>query len=530
MTSRDFCFPGRSAVLASNAMCATSHPLASEAAIGVLRRGGNAVDAAVTAAAVLGVVEPAMTGIGGDCFAIIAKPGKPLIGLNGSGRAPQGLTAAMLRAQGFKQMPEESPHAVTIPCAIDAWAKLLDGHGTISLADALAPAIKLAEDGAPVHQRVAQDWADNTDRLNRDPGAKALYTRNGEPYRFGDMHRLPRLAKTMRAIAANGRDEFYQGPTAESMVNHLRSLGGTHTLDDFASASADWVNPVVQPYRGTEVAQLPPNTHGIIVQLILNILQEFDIAQLDPLSPERFHLELEAARNAYHYRDALIADADHMRVSVADILSKRVAQKLAGEIDPKKRARDLSPVAIPPGSDTIYLTVVDQNRMAVSFINSIYHAFGTRIADPASGVLYHSRGACFVLEEGHPNCVAPGKRPLHTIIPGMVVAKDRPTLSFGVMGGAYQPTGQAHVLSNIFDFGMDVQSAIDFPRVFWEDGRIGCEPTVPEATRKGLASMGHDVYAVTRPWGGGQAIAIDWERGTLTGGSDPRKDGLALGF
>ena len=528
MTSRDFQIPGRSPVLAASAMCATSHPLASEAAIGVLRRGGNAVDAAITAAAVLAVVEPAMTGIAGDCFAIIAKPGRPLIGINGSGRAPAGIDAERLRAEGGS-IAEESPAAITVPGAIDAWDRLLAAHGTISLGEALQPAIVLAEQGAPVHPRVALDWSDHVERLNLNPGARALYTKDGKAFEIGDRHRQPQLAETMRLIAEQGRDAFYCGEIAQRTVAFLQALGGVHTMADFAACAADWVEPVVRPYRGIEIAELPPNTQGVTVQLILGILEQFDLAALAHDSAERFHLELEAARSAYRFRDAFIADAAAMSVSVDQLLDKGLARQLASKITPGQRTGDLGPVRL-DGSDTVYLTVVDRDWMAVSFINSIYHAFGSRIADPETGLLFHSRGSCFVLDEGHPNCIAPNKRPMHTIIPGMALRNGRADLSFGVMGAAFQPIGQAHVVSNVYDYGMDIQAAIDHPRMFWKEGKIAAERDVSEATLRALADYGHDVGPAVRPWGGGQGIMLDWERGVLIGGSDPRKDGLAIGF
>ncbi|MBZ0216872.1 MAG: gamma-glutamyltransferase, partial [Fimbriimonadaceae bacterium] len=356
------------------------------------------------------------------------------------------------------------------------------------------------------------------------------YLRDDNPPQTGEIHRLPVLAKTLRAIAAKGRDGFYLGKNAAAMTDTLRKLGGAHTEEDFANVKSDWVDPVLNPYHGTEVAEIPPNTHGITAQLILNILENFDLAALDPHGAARYHIELEAARIAYGFRDAFIADPDYMQVNVEDFLSKDMARNLAGKIDTAKRTDDFGPASIPKGSDTIYLTVVDANWNAISFINSLYSAFGSGITDPTTGVLFHCRGTGFSTDPTHPNFIGPGKRPFHTIIPSMALRDGKTDLSFAVMGGAYQPAGQAHMLSNIYDHGMDIQQAIDHPRIFWEGHRIGVERGVSEPTRRALAALGHDLYECQVPWGGAQGIRMDWERGVLIGGSDARKDGCAIGF
>ena len=530
MSGRDFHLPGRSPVYAANAMCATSHPLATEAAITVLRGGGNAVDAAVTAAAVLAVAEPAMTGIGGDCFVLLKRRDEPPVGLNGSGRAPAAADLQWFRDQGLDQIDPFSAHAVTVPGAVDAWDRLLAEYGTVGLDAALAPAIRLAEEGHVVTPRVALDWRRGAEGLTKSPDTREIYLKDGEPYRAGDRHRVPALAATLTTIAEKGRDAFYSGEIAEAMVRHLKSLGGLHTLDDFAETRATWVEPVINPYRGVDVAELPPNTQGITAQLMLNILEHFDLAALDPLGADRLHLEMEAARSAYRFRDRMIADPEAMRVGVADILDKRLARSLASHIDMERRSDDLGPVRIPAGSDTIYLSVVDSDRTAVSFINSIFHPWGSRICDPRTGILYHNRGSAFSLDPDHPNRIAPKKRPMHTIIPAMALRGGRADLAFGVMGRAYQPVGHVHVATNVYDYGMDIQQAIDAPRLFFEGGRLGVERGVPEKVRAALAAKGHEVFVVDLPWGGGQGVMLDWERGVLIGGSDPRKDGCALGF
>jgi len=527
---RDFQRPGRSPVYATNSMAASSHPLASQAAIDIMRSGGNAVDGAIAAAAVLAVVEPAMTGLGGDCFAILARPGAPLVGINGSGRAPAGADPQPLHDKGLTAIPENDPVSVTLPGAVDAWDRLLNAYGTMGLDTVLRPAIRYAEEGFAVAPRVAADWALFEQRLSTEKATRDIYLRDGKAPQTGDIHRLPTLAKTLRTIAKKGRDGFYLGENGAAMAATLRKRGGVHTAEDFANVEADWVDPVVNPYRGTDIAELPPNGVGVTAQLILNILEHFDLAALDPFGPERFHLQLEAARSAYRFRDTYIADPGHMQIDPGDLLSKDLARALAARIDPDRRADDLGPVSLPAGSDTIYLTVVDATWNAVSFINSIYHPFGSRITDPQTGILFHCRGACFSLDPDHANILGPNKRPLHTIIPGMALRDDRTQLSFGVMGGAFQPMGQALVLSNLYDYGMDIQQAIDHPRIFWEGGQIGFERELPEKTRDGLIARGHELGECSLPWGGGQGIVLDWERGVLAGGSDARKDGCAIGF
>lgn len=528
--SRDFQLPGRSPVYATNGMAATSHPLATEAAVNAMRRGGNAIDAAITAAAVLAVVEPAMTGIGGDCFAIYAEAGKPLVGINGAGRAPAATDLQWFLDQGLDEVPVNSPQAVTIPGAVDAWDRLLKDHGTISLGDALQPAIRFAEEGFAVAPRVAYDWAKNAGDLLGDAGSSAIYLKDGAAPVEGDIYRLPRLAKTLRVIADKGRGGFYEGETAEALVKHLRAIGGVHSLDDFAGVAADYVAPVLSNYRGIDLAEIPPPTHGVTAQILLKILEQFDLKNLDPDGGQRFHLEIEASRSAYRFRDKFIADPDYMTVSVEGLLSEQLAKDLAGKIDPDRRTADLGPVDVPGGSDTVYLTVVDSNWNAVSFINSIYKPFGSAITDPTTGVLFHSRGNCFRVDPGHPNCIGPDKRPMHTIIPAMVMRDGRAILSYGVMGAAYQPVGQIHALTNVFDFGMDIQQAFDHPRLFGPSGPVEYERGISVATRKDLVGRGHELNQVAAPHGGGQGIFLDWQRGVLVGGSDPRKDGAALGF
>ncbi len=528
---RDLQLPGRSAVYATEGMAATSHPMATAAAIDMLRRGGNAVDAAVAACAVQCVVEPMSTGIGGDCFVLYAPRGGPqVIGLNGSGRAPAGLSADYLRERGIDAIDLQSPHAVTVPGAVDAWTRLVGDHGSRGIDEILSYAIAYAEQGYAITPRVSVDWARNVAKLEADANASAMLLPGGRPPRAGEVHRQPALAETLKTIAAKGREGFYAGAVAEDMVAYLQSRGGTHTMDDFAAAACDYVTPISTRYGDCDMMQIPPNGQGITALLMLNILSGFDLSGLDPVGVERFHLEAEASRLAYAVRDKYVADPSQADVPVEMILSEDFAAELRGRIDPRRAMGEVGAGTGPEYRDTVYLTVVDKDRNAVSFINSLYFPFGSGLMSPKSGVVFQNRGAGFVVDPGHPNCVAPGKRPMHTIIPGMVMKDGRVRLSYGVMGGGFQPVGHVHVLTNLFDFGMDVQEAIDCPRAFHVSGTLDLERGVPAATVEGLKALGHAVAVPEMPWGGGQAIAVDWETGALAGGSDPRKDGCAIGY
>jgi gamma-glutamyltranspeptidase/glutathione hydrolase len=525
---RDFHFPGRSPVMACEGMAATSHPLATQAAIATLREGGTAADAAVTAVALLGVVEPAMTGIGGDCFCLVSKPGAPVWGYNGSGRAAAAMRTETLVAQGLRAIALDSIHAVTVPGAVEAWATILKAHGRFGLDRTLQPAIRYAADGFPVAPRVGSDWALWVEKLRGDPGAARHFLIDGRAPEIGEVMRFPALAETLRTIAAGGPRAFYEGPIAQDIAATIAARGGLVGAEDLARYRGEPVVPVVSNYRGLDVVELPPNGQGIIAQVMLNILERFDLERLDPLGPERFHLELEAARLAYGVRDEHIGDPAFMRMPVPSLVDKGFAHTLAERID---RSRRMALPALPTmRTETVYLTVVDRDRMAVSFINSLYAGFGVGIAAPSTGIMLHNRGACFMVEPGHPNTIGPGKRPLHTIIPALAMRNDRCELSFGVMGGHYQAVGHAHVIGNMVDHGMDVQGAIDAPRAFFDGDTTQVERSVPAATVAGLKGRGHDVAVRPLPLGGGQAIRIDWERGVLIGGSDPRKDGLALGY
>ncbi|SFB01678.1 gamma-glutamyltransferase 2. Threonine peptidase. MEROPS family T03 [Poseidonocella pacifica] len=524
---RDFHQPGRSAVYADNGMVATSHPLAAQAALDILKKGGNAMDAAIAGAILLGICEPQMTGIGGDCFALWSPAGSDEIhAMNGSGRAPAGSDADALRGEGHSTMPLNDARSVTIPTAIDAFCRLSEEQGKLGLEAILAPAIQYADSGVRVAPRVAFDWPNCADVLQGD--ALRHFLPAGTPPKPGTLFRAPGQAEVLRRIAASGRDAFYTGEVAEDMVSALRQLGGAHTLDDFAAARADYSDPISSHYGGIELVEHAPNGQGATAMLILNILAQFDIAAMEPFGPERAHIEAEATKLGYDARNRFLADFDYV-TRLEHMLSMDTAKKLAAQIDPKRAMAQASTVSEAIHKETIYITVVDQDRMAVSLIYSIFHGFGSGIASDRFGILFQNRGAGFSLEHGHPNELAPGKRPMHTIIPGMTRRNGAVEMAFGVMGGAYQANGHARVLTNMEDFGMYPQAALDAPRSFPDAGILTVERGYSDATRAALSEMGHHVEIPQTPIGGAQAIRLDTD-GYLEGASDPRKDGCALGY
>jgi gamma-glutamyltranspeptidase/glutathione hydrolase len=525
---RDFELPGRSPVLSTQAMVATSHPLAAQIALRMLQEGGNAADAAIAAAAALAVCEPHMCGLGGDTFALIRPAGDTrLIALNGSGRAPAGLDSATLRARGWTKIPLGSAEAVTLPGAVDAFCQLSLDWGLLGLDQVLAPAIACAEGGVPVAPRVAADWTRTQATLQG--AARRHFLHADKPPAVGDIFRAPGLAEVLRRIIRDGRAGFYEGEVAEDILATLRAAGGPHTIDDFAATRTTYEAPVSSVYRDIELVEHPPNGQGVIASLILNILSQFDLASHDPFGPDRLHLEAEASKLAYDARDRFLADADHM-TRLDHLLAEETAQKLAALIDPRRALPGPAPGAGAVHRDTVLITVVDRDGMAVSLIHSLFNAFGSGLASDRFGILLHSRGAGFTLDQGHPNEAAGGKRPLHTIIPAMLRQGGRVVMPFGVMGGAYQACGHARLVSNILDFGMDVQEAIDGPRSFAWDGALQFERGHRAGVAEALAALGHKITAPPAPIGGAQAIWIDHARGVLIGGSDPRKDGCAIGY
>jgi len=525
---RDFQKSGRSLVIAQNGICATSHPLAAQTAIAILQAGGNAVDAGVAAAMVLNICEPQMNGLGGDCFALLRPAGEHhVIGLNASGRAPASANAAALRAANMANMPDNTAEAVTMPGAVDGMLRLVADHGSMDLAQILAPGIRYADEGVPVAPRVAFDWAESASKLLG--GARDHYLITGQPLRVGDIFRAPCQAQVLRAIAANGRAGFYEGEVADDLLGSLQALGGGHTKADMAQVSADYVCPVSATYRGHELLELPPNGQGVTALLLANILSYFEFEGMDPVGAARTHILAEASKLAYDARNQFVADPAHVDDAVGYMISPETAAKLAALISPNA----ILPLPSAPlenvHKDTVYLTVVDKNRMALSLIYSIFNSFGTGLASEKFGILFHNRGSGFNLIEGHPNEYGPRKRPMHTIIPAMLRSGEN-LMPFGVMGGQYQAAGHAYFMSNIVDFGMDMQAAIDAPRSFAERGALWLETGFAPGVAQELADIGHDVKWRRGAIGGAQAIQIDTARGILIGASDPRKDGCALGY
>jgi gamma-glutamyltranspeptidase/glutathione hydrolase len=523
-------------VLGRNGMVCTSQPLASFAGAELLRAGANAVDAAVAAAAVLSVVEPFMTGIGGDCFMLIWHAGgQRLYGLNGSGRAPRAATRAALVERGYDHMPMLGMLAVTVPGAVDAWCSALERFGSRSLAEVLAPAVHYAEDGFAVSEIIAAQWGFAAGLLEQSEARRA-FTVDGRAPRLGERVRLPDLARSLRALAAGGRDEFYRGALAERIVACSRAYGGLLDAGDLADHHGEWVEPLTTDYRGYDVCELPPNGQGLTALLGLNILECFDLAALadDPASVA--HLQIEAIKLAFADRNRYIADPAQASVPVAHLLSKAYAQGRAALINRDRARQRIAPGVLPTGSDTVYLTAADAAGNVVSFINSLYLAFGSGMVAGDTGIVLQNRGYGFSLDPAHPNCIAPGKRPFHTIIPAMLFKGGRPLVSCGVMGGDMQAQGHLQVVSSLVDAGCNIQEAIDHPRFnYLEADRVALERALAARVGAELARRGHAVEdeaaAMLRGgFGGGQGIMIDPATGTYWGGSDSRKDGCAIGF
>ena len=524
MTSR-YAPPSRPPAVAGEAMAATSHPTATLAALDAMREGGNAIDAALAASAVLAVIEPHMTGIGGDCFALIAEPDGSLSALNGSGRS--GAATSLDAARGASRIEPGSGLAVTVPGAVDAWCELAE-RGRLGLGRLLAPAIRVAREGFNVSGRVAADWAGLGDYLVADEGARTHYLPGSTPPRMGERVALPALADTLERIAREGRSAFYEGEVAKEIVALVRANGGTLGEDDLAAYRCEWVEPLRRPYRDCEAVEMPPANQGVTALAMLGMLERFDVGAMDPVGADKLHLEVEAARLAYAQRDEALADPAAMTVSNDDLLLPDRLDAWARSID-MRRAR---PVAVPTrtDTDTVYLCTVDRDGRACSFINSLFTSFGSGLCTLRSGVMLQSRGAGFVLTPGHANALGSSKRPLHTLIPGMLMRDGRTLAAFGVMGGQYQAAGHAHLLTGLVDHGLDPQAALDTPRIFFEGRATVLEDGAEPSVREELARRGHDMRAPESPIGGGQAIWIDRERGALIGGSDARKDGCALGL
>jgi gamma-glutamyltranspeptidase/glutathione hydrolase len=529
---------GRSAVLARNGMVATSQPLAAQAGLRILQQGGNAIDAAVATAAALAVVEPMMTGVGGDMFAIVHTAKGELAGINGSGFSPAAANIEFFRQRKLGQIPSRGPFSVSIPGAVDGWAALLEKYGTMSFAEVLAPAIDYADNGFPVSEIISSDWNSplNEDLLADKEFARA-YTLNGKPPAHGDVFVNKGLAGTLRQIASGGRDGFYTGDVARRIVERLNQLGWPVTMDDLAFQHSDWVEPISTTYKDYRLYELPPNGQGMAALEMLNILEGEDLRALGHNSAAYLHLLVEAKRLAFADLDAWLADPERARLPVDKIISKDYAREQRKRIDRGRAAKQVESGIdervefLTRNGDTVYLTVVDKDRNVVSFINSVFWQFGSGVVVPDTGIILQNRGALFSLDAEHPNRLEGRKRPFHTIIPAMVFRDGKPWLSFGVMGGDMQPQGHVQVLLNMLEFGMNVQDAGEAPRFrhFPTDG-LALESGIDTTVITELSRRGHSV--VWRPgiFGGYQAIQIDWERGVLLGGTDPRKDGAVAGW
>lgn len=529
MQARDFFKPGRSVAISDRGMAATSHPQATLAAVDILRAGGNAVDAAVAAVALQSVIDPLMTGIGGDCFALYSPAGGKPVSLNGSGRAPKNAALDYFTDRGFASIPDDSPHAVTIPGAVDAWCRLISAYGKLEMERVLAPAITAAEEGYCITPRVELDWVRYSDRVAKFPASAAYFLPGGHAPRTGQRMTNPALAATLRRIARNGRDAFYNGDAAAEIVEILRSLGGLHQESDFTEFAAFETQPISAKYRGHDLLECPPNGQGLAALLIVRILEGFDLRDPKLSEADRIHLLAEASKAAYAQRDTIIADPAHMKADVDTLLSDASIDAIRRKIS-LERASAATDWDGPEHKDTVFVTVVDRDGNAISLINSLFFAFGSGIYAPRAGVLLQNRGAGFVVNKGHPNAIGPGKLPLHTIIPALLAEGGKTRMSFGVMGGQYQAVGHAHMLSQIIDRGLDPQQASDQPRSFCFDGKLSLEPTISEDVRLDLERRGHTTIWAEEPIGGAQAICIDHERGVLLGASDHRKDGIALGY
>lgn len=526
---------GRSTVYAPSGMVATSQPLASAAGLEVLRTGGNAVDAAVAAAAVLGVTEPHMTGIGGDMFAIVwlAKAQK-LVALNASGRAGSRMLRDTLAARGFRSGSQQGAMSVTVPGALAGWDLLVRTHGKRTLKQALQPAIRYARDGFPVTPIIAAQWANETEFLKRDSAAAATYLPGGRAPKAGDWFTNRDLARTLQTIADSGVSVFYGGSLGRRLVRHLDARGGFLTLDDLRKNAPTWVTPMSVPFRGYRVWELPPSNQGIAALEMLRILEPYDLQAMGHNSPAYLHHLIEAKKLAYADLDRFVGDADHLDMPADELLSDDFIAARRARMNPTRAQERVDPGPLRTKSETVYLTVADAEGNMVSFINSIYDYFGSGVVVPGTGFALHNRGAGFTLTPGLPNTVAPGKRPFHTLIPGFVTqtvnGREQAYMSFGLMGGGVQAQGHVQFLLNHFVFDMDVQAAIDAPRFRHYDGyRVALEAPITDGVRSALQAMGH--VLIEQPpiaFGGAQAI-VRLPRGWAAG-SDPRKDGMAVGY
>ena len=539
-------FATRSVVMAQHGMACTSHPLATQAAIDILKRGGNAIDAAIGANAVLGVTDPEMNGIGGDLFAIVYDARtKKLYGLNASGRSPYNLTLDILRQGGRQLIPYTGPLPVSVPGCVDGWFQLHSKFGKLPMTDILSYAIQYARNGFPIADEAAFYYAELKNRYGNDPNVQEVFMVDGAAPKRGDVFRNPQLANTLEKIADSGRNVFYKGSIAKKIDAFMKKRGGYLSFKDFADHQSNWVDPVSTTYRGYRVWELPPNGQGITVLEMLNILEHFDFTRIAFGSAEHLHLFTEAKRLAYEDRAKYYADPDFVKIPVEQLISKSYGAARAKLIDPDKPIPNVSAGDDKQlqGGETVYLTVADSEGNMVSLIQSNFAAFGSGLVPDSLGFFLQNRGYLFSLQEGQNNTYAPNKRPFHTIIPAFVTKDDLPYLSFGVMGGSFQPEGQVEVLMNMIDFGMNIQEAGDAPRIYHEgsseptgqgeggEGTIFLESGFSEKTIRAILQMGYKVVAGTPGnFGGYQCIEYDARQHVYHGASDPRKDGMAAGY
>ncbi len=525
----------RSMVISRYGIVAAENPLAAQAGVSILQQGGNAIDAAVATNAVMGLVAPTSNGIGGDLFALVydAKTGK-LYGLNASGWAPEKLSSEFLKRQGHTKMPYRGVHSVTVPGAVEGWAKLLGRFGRLKFAQVLAPAIRYAEEGFPVTELVSELWSGAVPMLRSEENAARTYLIDGHAPRVGEVFRNPDLARSLRQIASGGREAYYNGEIARRIVATLERHGGVMTLEDLADYSSEWVEPISTTYRGWTVYEIPPNGQGIAALIMLNLMEQFPLADYGHNSARALHVMIEAKKLAYADMLRYVADPHFSGVPVAGLLSKEYAGERVKMIDEARARCDFEP-GTPPGSggDTVYLSVADREGNIVSLIQSNYAGFGSGIVPDGVGFMLQNRGALFTLDPDHPNALAGRKRPLHTIIPAFMEKGDV-RIAFGIMGGWNQSQAHAQFVSNVVDHGMNIQAALEAAR-FSKDSFDGCdmmvEARVPAAVRAELEAKGHQLEVrgdYSGRMGGGQAVQRDFAAGVNYGASSPRKDGAAI--
>jgi gamma-glutamyltranspeptidase/glutathione hydrolase len=535
-------FATRSEVIAQNGMACTSQPLATQAALDILKAGGNAIDAAIAANAVLGLVEPTGNGIGGDLFAIVwdSKTQK-LYGLNASGRSPYDLTLDYFKTNGYDKIPSYGPLPVSVPGCVDGWFELHNKFGKLPMTEVLHPAISYAENGFPLTELIAYYWGSSAGFLKRFPGFEEIYMPDGKAPKKGEVFRNPYLANTLKRISEEGRDVFYRGEIAEKIVAYIKEQGGFLSMKDFEDHTSEWVEPISTNYRGYDVWELPPNGQGTAVLQMLNILENFNIAEMGFGSPEYMHLFIEAKKLAYEDRAKYYSDMDFNNIPIEGLISKKYGKERAGLINPERAARAYPAGELEQGN-TIYLTTADKEGNMVSLIQSNYRGMGSGMTPGKLGFILQDRGELFALEEGHMNVYEPHKRPFHTIIPAFITKDGKPFISFGLMGGAMQPQGHVQIICNLIDFGMNLQEAGDAPRIshsgssqptgtkMTDGGEVSLESGFTYQTIRDLMSKGHKISYELGPYGGYQAIMWDEINKVYYGASESRKDGQAAGY